>query len=266
MFWLRTEDGAFWTMFVAAFLGVAVWESWRPWRELSEPVERRWGRHSLLFLASIAISAVLIPASPMLLALSVAGSRYGLLNRPWLGAAPRWILAVLFLDLTKFAAHRALHSVHFLWRAHQIHHSDRDFDVSTSVRSHPIEMMVFQGATLTAVLILAPPPSAVLAVQVMSVFEGFFSHANASLPAWVQRILGVFIYTADTHRIHHSVDIRMQNSNYGDIFPWWDRLLGTYLPPLPADEDRTVIGLEYFQRGPRPGFISLLKQPFFRNR
>ncbi len=101
-----------------------------------------------------------------------------------------------------------------------------------------------------------------LAAELMSVFESFFSHANASLPAGIQRGLGVIFYTADTHRIHHAVDIRMQNSNFGDIFPWWDRIFGTYLPPLPSGEERIVIGLEEFQSGASPGFALMLKQPF----
>jgi sterol desaturase/sphingolipid hydroxylase (fatty acid hydroxylase superfamily) len=258
---LRTEGVAFWSVFVVSFLGVALWESLRPGRGLSEPVERRWGKHSLLFLVSFAVSAVLVPTSPVLMAASVAGSRFGLLNKPGLPLAVRWILAFLILDLTRYLAHRALHSFHFLWRVHQVHHSDRDFDVSTSVRAHPIEVILFQGATLTMIAILAPPLSAVLAVELTSVFESFFSHANASLPEWLQAGLGVILYTPDTHRIHHSVDIGMQNRNFGDIFPWWDRLLGTYQPPLPAGHP-IVIGLEEFRSGASPSFVSILKQPF----
>ena len=64
MSWLRTEGGAFWSVFVVAFLGVAVWESLRPRAELSESVERRWGKHSLLFLVSFVVSAVLVPTRP----------------------------------------------------------------------------------------------------------------------------------------------------------------------------------------------------------
>jgi sterol desaturase/sphingolipid hydroxylase (fatty acid hydroxylase superfamily) len=53
--------------------------------------------------------------------------------------AGRSILAFLSLDLAKYAIHRAFHSVSFLWRVHRVHHSDPDFDVSTSVQVHPIE-------------------------------------------------------------------------------------------------------------------------------
>jgi len=262
MSWLHTEGGASWSVFVAAFLGVAIWESLRPRADLSESIERRWGRHSLLLLVSFLVSAVLVPVSPMIVAASVAGSRYGLLNKPWLPLATRWILAILILDLAKYTAHRALHSFHFLWRVHQVHHSDRDFDVSTSVRAHPIEVILFRGASLATIAVFAPPVGAVLVAELTSVFESFFSHANATLPAWLQRVLGVILYTPDTHRIHHSVDIRMQNSNFGDIFPWWDQILGTYQPPSPAAE--IVIGLEENQTGANPGFTWMLKQPFLK--
>lgn len=101
--------------------------------------------------------------------------------------------------------------------------------------------------------------------QLLSVFESFFSHANSTLPPWLQRVLGLVLYTADTHRVHHAVDVRMQNSNYGDIFPWWDRLFGTYVPA--ATDRKITIGLEEFQQGERPpGLVFLLKQPFLPDR
>src|SRR5580704_16610242 len=113
MSWLNTAGGAYWLVFVVAFLGVAVWESMRPRVALSELAERRWGKHSLLFLVSFAVSAVLVPASPLLIAASVSSSKYGLLNKPWLPFAIRCILAVLVLDLIRYAIHRALHSFYF---------------------------------------------------------------------------------------------------------------------------------------------------------
>jgi sterol desaturase/sphingolipid hydroxylase (fatty acid hydroxylase superfamily) len=259
---LHMEGGAFWSVFVVSFLGVAVWETLRPKYELSESLDARWGKHWLLLIVSFAVSAMLIPASPLFVADWFAGSRYGLLNKPWMPLAARWILAVLILDLARYTTHRALHSVYLLWRVHQVHHSDRDFDVTTSVRAHPLEVILFQGAALVTIAILAPPLGAVLAAELMSVFESFFSHANASLPEWLQRGLGVIFYTPDMHRIHHSVDTRMQNSNFGDIFPWWDRAFGTYRPPCSPGEDRMAMGLVEFQSGASPGFAFLLKQPF----
>jgi sterol desaturase/sphingolipid hydroxylase (fatty acid hydroxylase superfamily) len=264
MHWLRTDGGLFWAIFSASFLGVAIWESIQPWRELTEPVEQRWRRHAVLYLVSFAVSAVLLPLSPVLLAAKVAASPYGLLNRAAIGTAPKWIVAILALDLIKYFAHRALHSFRLLWRVHEVHHSDRDFDVSLALRAHPIEVIWLQAATLAGIALLAPPAGAVLAVQLVSVFESFFSHANASLPQWLQRILGWAIYTCDTHRIHHTTDLKMQNSNFGDILPWWDQLFGTYVGPHAVPAERMTIGIEESNAGERPGTVFLLKQPFAR--
>ena len=252
----------YWLAFVASFLGVAVWESVRPRVALSEPVERRWGIHALLVFASLLTGAILLPLSPVLLAASMSGSHYGLLNKPWIPSAARWIVAILLLDLTRYASHRAMHSFHFLWRLHQIHHSDRDFDGTTGVRGHPLEGIFTKGATLVTIAILAPPVSAVLVAELVSVFESFFTHANAALPYWLQRPLGLFFFTSNAHVIHHSVEMHQQNSNFGDIFPWWDRIFGTYHPPLPEGKDRFVIGLEEFQHDPSFRFVKLLELPF----
>jgi sterol desaturase/sphingolipid hydroxylase (fatty acid hydroxylase superfamily) len=258
---LRTDGAMYWSVFVVAFLGVAIWESLRPRITLSEPAERRWGRHALLLLLSILVSAVLIPASPLLMAAAVSSSKYGILNKLWAPFAARWILAVLLLDLTRYASHRALHSFHFLWRVHQIHHSDQDFDLSTGVRGHPLEAIFVKGATIATIAIFATPVSAVLATELVSVFESFFTHANARLPEWLQRPLGWLVFTSNAHVVHHSVQLHLQNSNFGDIFPWWDRIFGTYQPPLAA-EDRIVIGLEELQGSGSLGLISILKLPF----
>ncbi len=261
MDWLRISGTAYWCVFVVSFLGVAGWESLRPRRLLSEAVERRWGRHGGLLAASMVL-LVLVPVSPVLLAATVSGSPYGALNRPWLPYIVRLLLALLLLDLVRYLAHRAMHSFQLLWRVHQVHHSDRDFDVSTSVRAHPLEVLFFRATTLAAVAVLAPPLAAVIAADLLSAFESFFSHANASLPDGVQRFLGRFLYTADSHRVHHSVEYWMQNRNFGDIFPWWDQLFGTYEPPPSTREDRIVVGLEESPGGAVPGFGGLLRQPF----
>ncbi len=74
------------------------------------------------------------------------------------------------------------------------------------------------------------PVGAVLLFELASCFQTFFSHANAQLPAWLERPLRWVIVTPDIHRIHHS-DLRAdQAHNLGDVLPWWDLLCGTYAP------------------------------------
>jgi sterol desaturase/sphingolipid hydroxylase (fatty acid hydroxylase superfamily) len=257
--WIRIESGAYWCVFVAAFLACAVWESFRPKRNFSG-TERRWGKHGILLIICTVASVGLYRISPVVMAVNVSASKFGLLNKTWLPFAVRCVIAILALDLVRYGAHRLHHAVAALWRLHQIHHSDADFDVSTGLRVHPIEVVLTQGAYLAVVAILAPPIGAVLIAELASALQSFFSHANASLPLWLEKPLRAVFVTPDMHRIHHSEEMQEQFKNLGDIFPFWDHLFGTYLAAPAAGEAGLVTGLKGFQndRGLDLGFMLAL--------
>ena len=260
--WVHLESYAYWTVLAASFLGVAVWESFRPNRDLLTPAGSRWGRHGFLMVICTVLSVGLYRASPVFMALAFAGNRFGLLNRAWLPLGIRLVLGVLLLDLMRYATHRAYHSVAFLWKVHQVHHSDPDFDVSTSLRVHPIEVILNQGSYLAAVALLAPPVLAVLIAELLSCFQSFFDHANASLPVWADKPLRRVLVTPDMHRIHHSEEIVEQYKNLGDIFPWWDHLFRTYLEEPAAGQSGMVPGLKGLQNDGSLRLAFMLKLPF----
>ena len=248
-------------MFVVAFLACAIWESFRPKRNFSG-TERRWGKHGILLIICTVASVALYRISPVVMALNVTGSRFGLLNRTWLPFAARCVIAILALDLVRYSTHRLSHSVGALWRFHQVHHSDPDFDISTALRVHPIEVVLTQGAYLLTVAVLAPPVVAVLIAELGSILQSFFSHANASLPRWVEKPLRAVFVTPDMHRIHHSEEVAEQYKNLSDIFPWWDHLFGTYVEKPAAGDDKIVTGLKGFQNERSLGIGFMLAQPF----
>lgn len=262
MSWVRIESYAYWITFVATFLAVAAWESFRPRRELSTAPERRWAPHGIVLLLCTIISVGVYRVSPVLLAASVAGNRFGMLNKAWLPFLGQCVLAVLLLDLVKYATHRAHHSIAWLWRVHRVHHSDPDFDVSTATRVHPIEVVAMQGAYFAAIAVLAPPVAAVLVVEIVSCFQSFFGHANASLPGWVEERLRVLFYTPDLHRIHHSEEFAEQSANFGDIFPWWDRVFRTYLATPAKGQAGLIVGVKGYQNQASLGVGFMLAQPF----
>jgi sterol desaturase/sphingolipid hydroxylase (fatty acid hydroxylase superfamily) len=212
------------------------------------------------------VSVGLYRASPVVVAVAFAGSRYGLLNKSWIPFVGRCILAILLLDFVKYGVHRAFHAVSFLWRVHRVHHSDPDFDVSTAARVHPIEVVVLQGAYFAAIAIFAPPVIGVLIAELLSAFESFFGHANASLPGWVEKPLRLVLVTPDMHRIHHSEEVEEQYTNYGDCFPWWDRLFRTYLEQPAAGPQEIVVGLKGYQNEASLGVGFMLSQPFLREK
>jgi len=262
MDWTQIESGAYWSVFVVSFLGVAIWETCRPRRDLIVPPARRWRNHSVILVISNIISVALLRGSPVILAASLAGGSFGLLKSSGLPPAASWIAALLLLDFSRYATHRAFHAVPLLWRVHQVHHSDPDFDVSTGLRFHPLEVVLTHGAYLAAVVVLAPPAGAVLLSELVSTFQNFYEHANVSLPTRVQRWVGAVFFTPDTHRIHHSEEISEQNTNFGQVLTCWDRLLHSYLGEPAAGRDGMTVGLRGFQNSASLDLAFMLAQPF----
>jgi len=231
-------------VFVVMFLAVAAWETRGPNRDWIVPSARRWTVHAVLLTISAAISGAILGLSPVMAAVAASGHSWGLLSQPWIPFGIRLVLTVLVLDFVKYATHRMLHSVPWLWRIHRMHHSDPDFDVSTAARVHPVEFIFVQSGTIGTIWLLAPPPLAVLIAILIAAFFSFFEHANASLPVkWEQRVRP-WIVTPDMHRIHHSERDVEQTRNYGEIFPWWDWALRTYQP---EPEGKLVVGLRGYQ-------------------
>ena len=140
-------------------------------------------------------------------------------------------------DLVVYLQHVLFHSIPALSRLHSVHHADSDFDLTTGVRFHPLEIVLSSLIKLAAVAALGAPVLAVLIFELLINATAMFNHANVSLPGglepWVRRAL----VTPDMHRIHHSVIEVERNSNYGFCLSIWDRLLGTYTPAPRGDLD-----------------------------
>lgn len=259
--WLKVENPVYWAMFVAAFVLIAVWESFAPNRPLSSPAERRWSRHALLLAISSVVLTLTLRVTPVWIAWERRNNSFGVLNRPWIPFSLACLACVLALDLVHYATHRAFHSMSFLWRVHEVHHSDPEYDVSTAGRFHPLEIVATQSAYLAAVALLAPPPIAVLAAELLTVAANLFAHANASLPAWVERLLRRIVITPDLHRIHHSEQVQEQSRNFGQTFPWWDWIFGTYLAE-PAAGQTFKTGVTGLQNERSLDFGFMLLEPF----
>ncbi len=153
---------------------------------------------------------------------------------PWLAAVPvpLWaqaIIGLLLLDLIgAWLVHYTEHQVWWLWQFHLIHHADTYVDTSTANRHHPGESVVRLLFTTLAVLLTGAPMWLVFVYQSLSALLSQFNHANIELPRWADRLLGLVIVTPNMHHVHHHYVLPLSNTNYGNIFPYWDRLLGTY--------------------------------------
>src|SRR5262245_46578672 len=154
MSWIEVEGAAYWALYVASFLFVAVWESRRARRRPLWPTGRRWGHHALLLLVSAIALTLVLRSSPVIIAASAARNRYGLLNKPWMPFILQCAVTILVLDLARYVMHRLFHAARFLWRVHEVHHSDPDFDVSTGARFHPLEVVSTQAGYFAVIILL----------------------------------------------------------------------------------------------------------------
>ncbi|WP_244269067.1 sterol desaturase family protein [Sulfitobacter pontiacus] len=164
---------------------------------------------------------------------------------------PVWVAitaSMLLLDLAIYLQHVMFHAVPGLWRLHRMHHADLEFDATTGLRFHPVEILISMGIKLAVVAAIGPPAVAVLLFEVVLNATAMFNHANIHLPRPVDRILRLFVVTPDMHRVHHSVDPRETNSNYGFNLPWWDHLLGTYVAQPAKGHEGMEIGIEQFRK------------------
>ena len=217
-----TRSGA--AGFVLALCLAAGLQRWRPHTRIG----RSWGSNAGLWAINLAVMGVVCGACAFGVARWAAAADIGLLNAI---SAPGWFTipaTLLTLDFVSYLWHRANHRARWLWRFHQVHHSDAAFSVSTGVRFHPGELLQSLPIRLVAVVALGPSPLAVVAFEVIFTIANLVEHGNIDLPLPIERRLGRVCVTPALHRRHHSRRRSELDTNFGTVFAWWDRLLGTY--------------------------------------
>ncbi len=249
--------------FAAIFVIVAVAELLWPRLELTDLTRRRWFGNLALLGLVFAIMAVAgrIPFIAAMLDDGAAAS-WGLLPR--LGT-PLWLevpVAILLLDLFAYTLHRIYHAIGWLWRLHAVHHSDPELDLTTTWRQHPLSVLIQALATAGAVTVMGISPLGFAVYRGCDAIVQALAHANLALPGWLSTALSRVLVTPDFHRLHHSPWVVETNSNYGQIFSVWDRLLGTARGRAGSDRRQPEFGLELFRdaRAQRPD--RMLAQPF----
>jgi sterol desaturase/sphingolipid hydroxylase (fatty acid hydroxylase superfamily) len=248
--------------FFGVLIFMSVWELLWPRRILTMSKLVRWLSNLGIVVLDNALVRFLFPVLAIGVAATGQENHWGLLNNIQL---PYWLsvgLGVLALDLVIYLQHVLFHAVPVLWRLHMMHHADLDFDVTTGLRFHPIEIIVSMLIKLSAVAAIGPSVLTVLIFEVTLNATAMFNHSNVRMPFHVDRVLRLLVVTPDMHRVHHSVTIRETNSNFGFNFPWWDRLFGTYRVQPVAGHDGMTIGLSQFRDPKMNNLLSMLMLPF----
>ncbi len=244
---LVSEPGIRLSFFGGVLAAMAIWELLAPRRPWTVGRSTRWLSNLGLVLLNSVLLRLVAPLGLVGVAALAETRGWGLLHN---FTAPSWlsvVAGIVLLDLAIYLQHVMFHAVPLLWRLHMVHHADLDFDVTTGVRFHTLEILLSLGIKGAMILLLGTPPVSVLIFEVLLNATSMFNHGNVRMPAWLDRLLRLAVVTPEMHRVHHSVIVQETNSNFGFNLPWWDFLLGTYRAQPAEGHTGMTIGLSQFR-------------------
>lgn len=151
---------------------------------------------------------------------------------------PTWwsyILCLIALDFFRYWAHRIAHEQRFLWATHVTHHSSEQYNFSVSFRlswTQQIKIFFFMP-----VILMGFDPVVFFICHQMEVLYQFWIHTELirKLHPWFE-----YVFTTPSHhRVHHAVNARYLDKNYGSTFIIWDRMFGTFQ----AEDEQAIYGI-----------------------
>ena len=252
--------------FLSIFIIIALMEWLWPRRRQEALRPKRWLDNLSLLAFAALLMRLILPLGLASLALQFKQAHIGLFNQSDLLINNYWLvlaLSLIVLDFAIYWQHRLFHRVSFLWRLHQVHHSDKAFDVSTALRFHPLEMLLSLMIKALIIALLGIPASAVIVFEIVLNGVAMFNHGNLSIPLSLDKLLRKILVTPDMHRVHHSSIPTETNSNFGFNISLWDRLFNSYqAQPLKGHEHIDIGLADYPKKEQSQGIIRLLLMPF----
>lgn len=249
-------------LFLGCFCLLGLWELIDPLRSLTQPKSKRWLSNLTLIAVGTAVLRVLFPAAAVGIAFLTEQEHWGILTHLDTPLWAKTVIAFLLMDIFIYFQHMLFHVMPLMWRFHRVHHSDLDYDVTTGLRFHPVEIVISMIFKMMLIVALGAPVLSVILFEIVLNFMSMFTHSNVRLHEGIERVMRYFIVTPDMHRIHHSVRENETNSNFGFHISWWDRLFGTYMAAPRAGQLGMTIGLDQFQEPRWQGVPGLLAMPF----
>ncbi len=135
-----------------------------------------------------------------------------------------WLMALVFYDFCYYWLHRAGHESAILWAAHVVHHQSQDYNLSTALRQ-PSSGVLLGWIFYVPMAVAGVPPLIFGIVALIDLLYQFWVHTeHVPRLGWFDR----WFCSPSNHRVHHAVNDRYLDKNYGGILIVWDRLFGTF--------------------------------------
>jgi sterol desaturase/sphingolipid hydroxylase (fatty acid hydroxylase superfamily) len=220
-----------WLVVIGAVMGIL--ELWRPARPAQPFVREGFVTDLIYWLIPYYLYGPLAPkplaAAAARAALALTGSSQ--VGFSLIGRQPFWLQAIeafVIADLISYWAHRWLHG-RSLWGFHAIHHGVVEMDWLSTIRNHPVNVILQRVALTGPLLLLGFPVTVILAVGPATALYNIFTHANLN---WDFGPLRLVLVSPIMHRWHHTPESQGCNSNYGETLAIWDVMFGTFYMPI----------------------------------
>ena len=152
-----------------------------------------------------------------------------------------------------------LHRVAWMWKFHMVHHSDTYVDATTGTRHHPGDYVLRECFALVGILLTGMPIAFYVFYRIATIFFTYWSHSNINMPVWLDKPLSYIFVTPNMHKFHHHFERPWTDTNFGNIFSFWDRIFGTMV----HDDPRKVVnGLDVLPDEKSRDLGYQLKVPF----
>ena len=154
---------------------------------------------------------------------------------------PIWlaiIIAFIVQDFSGYWLHRMNHRVNILWNRHIIHHSSEEFNLSCALRQEISAIVRFGAIFMIPAALLGISPTIFAVLGPIHLFMQFWYHTRLiNKMGWLEK----FLVTPSHHRVHHAINAKYMDKNYGQILIVWDKLFGTFQAEL--EEEKPVFGI-----------------------
>jgi sterol desaturase/sphingolipid hydroxylase (fatty acid hydroxylase superfamily) len=167
-------------------------------------------------------------------------------------------LALLVTDLFQYWTHRFFHSHHYLWRFHSVHHSTKAMDWLAGSRTHFVDIFVTRSMSYIPLYVMGFSLITFNTYIIFIAIHAVLIHANTRINFG---FLKYIISTPQFHHWHHCEEPEYYGKNFSVVFPFIDKIFGTY--HLPGNQWPAGTGLR--ETSFPKGYVRQLIYPFTKN-
>jgi alkylglycerol monooxygenase len=165
------------------------------------------------------------------------------------GSPLPWIIGLVGIDFVYYWWHRASHVVNMFWAVHAVHHQSEDLNLAVALRQPAFEALTIIPFHVPLALIGVDPAVYVACYSIDLIYQFWIHTELVGKLGWLEKVLN----TPSSHRVHHAINPKYLDKNFGGILVIWDRIFGTYQP----EEELAVYGVTHALASYNPVWANL---------